>query len=266
MCLIAWNWQPASHTPLLLIANRDEFYARPTAPLHWWDDADILAGRDLQAGGTWLGVSRTGRLAALTNYRDPTAMRAEAPSRGELVSAYLQTDTSAMDYLTELAGRAGDYNPFNLLVFDGTSLLGLESRHAKVTTMHPGLGAVSNADFLTPWPKLTQLKDGLQSMLAQERPSDEQLLALLQNPSVAVDADLPATGIPLVFERALSAAFIATPDYGTRASSIVRFETDQILFLEQGFDARGRTDTRQFTTARRGMASLHRENGMPPTP
>ena len=249
MCLIAWNWQPASPTPLLLIANRDEFYARPTAPLHWWDDAAILAGRDLQAGGTWLGVSRTGRLAALTNYREPAAIRADAPSRGELVSAYLQTDTSAVDYLTELAGRASDYNPFNLLVFDGARLLGLQSRHAKVIALQPGLGAVSNADFLTPWPKLTQLKDGLQSLLAQEGPSDEQLLALLHNPCVAFDADLPATGIALEFERALSAAFIATPDYGTRASSIVRFEADHLTFLEQSFDAQGATGTRQLTTA-----------------
>ncbi|MHB8951320.1 MAG: NRDE family protein [Rhodoferax sp.] len=247
MCLIAWNWQPTSHTPLLLIANRDEFYARPTEPLQWWNEAGILAGRDLQAGGTWLGISRSGRLAALTNYRDPAAMRADAPSRGELVSAYLRSSTSAMDYLTELAGRAGDYNPFNLLVFDGTSLLGLESRHARVITLQPGLGAVSNADFLTPWPKLAQLKNGLQSLPAQERPSDEQLLALLHNPCVALDADLPATGIPLPFERALSAAFIAMPDYGTRASSIVRFEADKIVFLEQGFDAEGSTGTRQFT-------------------
>ncbi|WP_394757548.1 NRDE family protein [Rhodoferax sp.] len=254
MCLLAWNWQPASPTPLLLIANRDEYYARPTAPLHWWDDADILAGRDLQARGTWLGVSRTGRMAALTNYRDPAAMRADAPSRGELVSAYLQAETSALDYLTVLAGRAGAYNPFNLLVFDGSSLLGLESRHAKVVTLQPGIGAVSNADFLTPWPKLTQLKDSLQSLLTQDRPRDEQLLALLHNPNVAVDADLPTTGLSLEFERALSAAFITTPDYGTRASSIVRFETDRIVFLEQGFDVGGATGTRQLTTAWRRVA------------
>lgn len=260
MCLIAWNWQPASHTPLLLIANRDEYYARPTAPLHWWDDAGILAGRDLQAGGTWLGVSRTGRLAALTNYRDPVAMRAEAPSRGEIVSAYLQSDTSAIDYLTELAGRAGDYNPFNLLVFDGTRLLGLESRHAKVIAMHPGLGAVSNADFLTPWPKLANIKGGLQMLQGHQPPSDAQLLALLQNPSVAADADLPDTGIPLEFERALSAAFIALPDYGTRACSIVRFEKDQIVFLEQCFDANGAAGTRQLTTAWRREPSLRTDN------
>lgn len=248
MCLIAWNWQPDSPTPLLLIANRDEFYARPTAPLHWWQDADILAGRDLQAGGTWLGISRNGRLAALTNHRDPAIQRADAPSRGELVSAFLKSDTSAEDYLCTLAERAAHYNPFNLLVFDGVSLVGLESRHARVITLQPGIGAVSNADFLTPWPKLARLSGSLQTLLAQAQPSDAQLLALLHNPTLAADADLPATGIPLEFERALSAAFVALPDYGTRACSVVRFEAGQIAFLEQSFDAKGSAGIRQITT------------------
>jgi len=248
MCLIAWNWQPASPHPLLLIANRDEYYARPTLPLHWWQDAPILAGRDLQAGGTWLGISRTGRLAALTNHRDPANVRADAPSRGELVSAFLQADTSASDYLTGLLARAADYNPFNLLVFDGAHLLGLESRHARVMAMQPGIGAVSNADFLTPWPKLAHLSFSLQTLLAKAHPSDGQLLALLHNPRLAADADLPATGIPLEFERALSAAFIALPDYGTRACSVVRFEANTIEFLEQCFDAHGSTGSRQITT------------------
>lgn len=248
MCLIAWNWQPESPNPLLLIANRDEFYARPTAPLHWWHDAPILAGRDLQAGGTWLGISRTGRLAALTNHRDPATVKPDAPSRGELVSAFLQTDTSARDYLTELAGRAGNYNPFNLLVFDGTHLLGLESRHARILTMQPGIGAVSNADFLTPWPKLAHLSGSLQRLMAQQHPSDEQLLALLHNPRLAADADLPTTGIPLELERALSAAFVALPEYGTRACSVVRFEQDSVQFLEQGFNPGGVTHTEKITT------------------
>ncbi|MDO8318917.1 NRDE family protein [Rhodoferax sp.] len=247
MCLIAWNWQADSPNPLLLIANRDEFYARPTAALHWWQDAPILAGRDLQAGGTWLGVSRSGRLAALTNHRDPTRQRADAPSRGELVSAFLQADSSASDYLTELAGRADSYNPFNLLVFDGTRLMGLESRHAKVTAMQPGIGAVSNADFLTPWPKLANLSGSLQSLLAQAHPGDAQLLALLHDPSLAADADLPVTGIPMALERALSATFVALPDYGTRASSVVRVEAGSIAFLEQSFDAHGSTGSRQIT-------------------
>jgi len=248
MCLIAWNWQPGSPTPLLLIANRDEFYARPTLPLHGWQDAPIVAGRDLQAGGTWLGISRNGRLAALTNHRDPASLRTDAPSRGELVSAFLQADTRASDYLNALAGRADHYNPFNLLVFDGTQLMGLESRHARVITMPPGIGAVSNADFLTPWPKLTHLSASLQKLLAQAHPSDAQLLALLHNPRLAADADLPATGLPLELERALSAAFVALPDYGTRACSVVRFEADQVSFLEQGFDAKGVIHTEKITT------------------
>jgi len=133
-------------------------------------------------------------------------------------------------------------------VFDGTRLMGLESRHAKVITMQPGIGAVSNADFLTPWPKLSRLSASLQTLLAQAHPSDAELLALLHNPTLAADDDLPTTGIPLEFERALSAAFIALPDYGTRASSVVRFEADSIAFLEQSFDTNGSTGTRQATT------------------
>jgi uncharacterized protein with NRDE domain len=250
MCLIAWNWQPESPTPLLLIANRDEFYARPTKPLGWWEDADILAGRDLQAGGTWLGVSLSGRLAALTNHRDPVNVRTDAPSRGELVSGFLQADTPAADYLTALAEHAADYNPFNLLVFDGQDLMGLESRHAKVLPLQPGIGAVSNADFLTPWPKLATLKDGLQALLTKAQPSDAELLDLLHHRSVAADADLPATGISLALERVLSSAFIATPDYGTRACSVVRFGASRIQFLEQGFDAQGHIGTREFSFAR----------------
>jgi uncharacterized protein with NRDE domain len=248
MCLIAWHWQPASPTPLLLIANRDEYYARPTAPLAWWAEAPILAGRDLQAGGTWLGLSLSGRMAALTNHRDPANVRADAPSRGELVSSFLNAEMPAADYLAELAGRATNYNPFNLLLFDGQNLMALESRHARVLTLQPGFGAVSNADFLTPWPKLSTLKDSLESLLAQAHPSDAQLLALLQNPHIAPDHELPATGIPLVFERMLSSAFITSPDYGTRACSVVRFENTRIQFLEQGFDASGSLGARQFTT------------------
>ena len=255
MCLIAWNWQPASPTPLLLIANRDEFYARPTAPLAWWDDAGILAGRDLQAGGTWLGVSRTGRLAALTNHRDPANVRPDAPSRGELVRGFLQANTSAADYLTGLAGRAADYNPFNLLVCDGQNLMGLESRHAKVIALQPGIGAVSNADFLTPWPKLTTLKDSLQALLAQTHPSDTELLELLHHRGLAADADLPATGIPLALERVLSSAFIVTPDYGTRACSVVRLESNSVEFLEQSFGPQGHLETRKFTLAVAGRSS-----------
>ncbi|MDR3368551.1 NRDE family protein [Rhodoferax sp.] len=243
MCLIAWNWQPGSDSPLLLVANRDEFYARPTAALHHWEDAPILAGRDLQAGGTWLGVSRCGRMAALTNYRAPAMMRSDAPSRGELVSGFLRGDVSSSDYLGQLQGQAAQYNPFNLLVFDGTTLMGLQSRDARVLSMAPGVGAVSNADFHTPWPKLSQLQTGLQDLLLQRRTSDVQLMALLQDRSPAPDAELPATGVPLALERALSAVFVATPGYGTRASSLVRYEKNEIRFTERRFDVDGDAGT-----------------------
>ncbi len=239
MCLIAWNWQPGSDCPLLLVANRDEFYARPSAALHAWADAPIVAGRDLQAGGTWLGISRSRRMAALTNYRHPAMMRSDAPSRGELVSGFLQGDANAADYLSQLKARAGQYNPFNLLVFDGIHLMGLQSRDARLLCFAPGVGAVSNADFHTPWPKLGQLTSGLQSLLSHGPATDEQLLALLHDSSPATDAELPSTGIPLALERVLSATFIATPDYGTRACSVLRYTKHQIDFSEHSFDAQG---------------------------
>jgi len=249
MCLIAWHWQPDSTHRLLLVANRDEFYARPTAPLHAWAETNILAGRDLQAGGTWLGVSRSGRLAALTNHRDPTQQRADAPSRGELVSGFLRSDLSAEAYLRELRQHATDYNPFNLLVYDGRHLVGLESRHARVLSLPEGVDAVSNADFQTSWPKLNGLTKGLQQQLDQGQPSDAELLTLLQDRRIAADADLPATGVPLPLERALSAVFVTLPDYGTRASSVVRLGVDQVEFTEQGFDASGPLQTQHLRAA-----------------
>ncbi|OGB32815.1 MAG: hypothetical protein A3F78_14420 [Burkholderiales bacterium RIFCSPLOWO2_12_FULL_61_40] len=239
MCLIAWNWQPASATSLLLLANRDEFYHRAASPLHWWEGGQLLAGQDLQAGGTWLGVSRSGRLAALTNYRQPTPASTGTPSRGELVANFLDSETGAAQFLHTLASRANAYNPFNLLVFDGVQLMGLESRHARVLEMPTGVGAVSNADFQTPWPKVTQLKKGLQSCLDQHRTNADHLMALLQDPTQPPDALLPHTGIPLPLERALSAAFIATPHYGTRASSLVRLHRSHAEFFENSYDAGG---------------------------
>jgi uncharacterized protein with NRDE domain len=237
MCLIAWNWQPDSDTPLLLIGNRDEFYARPTQTLHWWDSGHILAGRDLQAGGTWLGVNRKGQLAALTNYRSPPMPG--APSRGELVAEFLNGSASAADYLALLAARCADYAPFNLLVYDGQCLMGLESRAAKVLTMSPGVGAVSNADFQTPWPKLALLKNGLTQAVNMHTTSHAVLTGLLHHAIPAADADLPRTGLPLERERALSSAFIATPDYGTRTCSVVRIARDKVVFTQDNFGPTG---------------------------
>lgn len=239
MCLIAWDWQPASDLPLLLLANRDEFYARNALPLHWWPGNTVLAGRDLQGGGTWLGLGRNGRLAALTNHRLPTPARANVPSRGELVTRFLLDEGDAAHYLQQLLPRAGDYNPFNLLVFDGVQLLGLESRTGTVLSLPPGIGGVSNADFQTPWPKLERLKQGLQTQVNRQSLSTPELLPLLQDRTLAPDAQLPHTGIPHAMERALSAAFIATPAYGTRACSVVKIHRNHAEFTEQSHNAAG---------------------------
>jgi uncharacterized protein with NRDE domain len=243
MCLIAWNWQPGSATPLLLVGNRDEFYVRPTEPLHHWPNTHIRAGRDVQAGGTWLGVASTEaggvRLAALTNYRSALPPSQTAPSRGELVANFLQSNLSAEVHLKGLQPLASTYNPFNLLVFDGHTLLGLESRSARIVTLQPGIGAVSNANFHTPWPKLRQLTARLAANVERGETADEQLWPLLQSRTAATDAALPHTGVPLPLERALSPVFIATPGYGTRASSIVRVEKNAVQFSEQRFGADG---------------------------
>lgn len=261
MCLIAWNWQPSSAMPLLLVANRDEFYARPARVLQWWDGGHILAGKDMQAGGTWLGLTRTGRLAALTNYRDfsgagkasqlAAELQGDAPSRGELVTEFLNSDLSALGYLQRLASRVRHYNAFNLLVFDGTQLLGLQSRRAEIIEMHPGIGAVSNADFHSPWPKLTWLRDELENHIASGNADSfadgtadtEALLSTLKNDTIAPDDTLPQTGLPVARERALSAAFIASPDYGTRASSVVHIGHTQAEFVERSFDFQGELGT-----------------------
>ncbi|MBV8659928.1 MAG: NRDE family protein [Burkholderiales bacterium] len=228
MCLIAFSWQPDHDTPLVVVANRDEFHARPTAPLAWWPDAPILAGRDLKGGGTWMGVTRSGRFAALTNYRDPARQLADAPSRGALVVDFLASDTSASAYIAALHEKAPAYNDFNLLVFDGNRLLGYESRHDCTLRFGRGIHAVSNARFDTPWPKVDALKAGLPDALHD----DAALFALLANDQTAPDERLPKTGVSLEWERALSAAQIKTPTYGTRSSSVLRLGRKTVVFEE----------------------------------
>ena len=241
MCLIAWRWQPADTTPLVLLANRDEFYARPTRALTQWPDSPVMAGQDLEGGGTWLGATASGRVAALTNYRDPALMAAGRPSRGALVQSFLQSSLSAEAFLMELQRYAGQYNPFNLLVYDGQTLAGCESRGEsfEAILLSPGVGCLSNGAFDSAWPKVTQLRDALTSALSENETTDQQLLALLDNREVAPDGLLPQTGIPLDLERALSAAFITLPSYGTRASTIVRVHQGSVYMLERSFESGG---------------------------
>ena len=249
MCLLAFQWQPDAPAPLTIAANRDEFYARPTTALHAWDDGHTVAGQDLQGGGTWLGVHRpSGRLAALTNVRDPAALRADAPSRGGIVTAFLDSSLCAEDFAQQLAGRSDAFNAFNLLLFDGQHVVAFESRQRRHFQPAPGVWAVSNADFNTPWPKLVRLRSGLARALhthqAAQSPSmspalEADLWPLLADTRVAADADLPATGVSLELERTLSAAFICTPHYGTRASTLVHCARNRVQIIERSFGAGG---------------------------
>ena len=250
MCLIVFDWRPdALDGPLFtLAANRDEFFRRTAQPIGWWDDArGVLAGRDLVGGGTWLGMSRDGRFAALTNYRAPHEMRADAPTRGTLVSDWLvggnaaangggngnhNRSDSAAEHETPLAylqrvARTGDiYNGFNLLVGDWTRReLAWYCNRANLAPalLAPGTHGISNAILDTAWPKLVKKRGELGALLARNAmPPLERLIDLMRDPRVAPDAELPSTGIPLERERALSAAFIETPEYGTRGTTALR--------------------------------------------
>lgn len=227
MCLILFAYRSHPQYRLLVAANRDEFYARPTAPMAFWEEApDVLAGRDLAAGGTWLGVTRQGRFAAITNYRDPRNVRPDAPSRGALVSRYLQSQEPAWDYLNRLIPKAGDYNGFNLLLGDNGGLYYYSNQAGAPRRLSPGLYGLSNHLLDTPWPKVERGRQRLGNLLEQHPdPSPAALLELLTDRTPAPEEALPRTGVSLDWERILSPMFIASPDYGTRSSTVVRLAT-----------------------------------------
>lgn len=223
MCLIVFAWKVIPACPLILAANRDEFFERPTQAASWWEDApQVYAGRDLQAGGTWLGTSKQGRFAALTNIRNGSAPRSEARSRGELVANFLRGDMTAQDYLQTMKMSAGEYNGFNLLFGDATSAYWF-SNHPdhEAQALEPGIYGLSNGVLDTPWPKVLRAKAQFASLLCQGAP-DEAYFDMLADTTPASDGRLPDTGVSLEWERLLSPICIESPAYGTRASTLLR--------------------------------------------
>jgi len=214
MCLILFAWEHHPRYRLVVAANRDEFYARPTAPAGWWADAPrVLAGRDLREGGTWLGVTRDGRFAAVTNVREPQSYRVGAPSRGHLVGNFLAGRAPALAYLAGLMPMAPAFNGFNVLVCDGATLAWFSNRGSGARTLPPGVYGVSNALLDTPWPKVVLGKDDLRQALAgPDDALEARLFATLARRDPAPAAELPSTGVGDERERALSSAFIATPN------------------------------------------------------
>ena len=223
-----------------MAGNRDEFYARPTLPAAFWSDyPSILAGRDLEKGGTWLGVTTSGRLAALTNYRDPPARKASPKSRGHLVSGFLACTASPEEYLSDIAKTAGEYDDFNLIVADGSVCASLSSRDRTPGILQPGIYGLSNHVLNTPWPKVVRAVTAFSELLAT-RPQPSKLFAMLADSTPAPDFELPQTGVSLEWERRLSPIFIASPGYGTRASTVVLFERNgDIRFHERSFGENG---------------------------
>lgn len=240
MCLILIAWQVHPDYPLVLAANRDEFYRRPAAPAQWWPEpAELLAGRDLQAGGTWLGVTRHGAFAALTNFRDPASQRAAAPSRGRLVPEILDRTRPPAERLARLQAEGPRYNGFNLLWGEDGELRVYESVPARTQQLGPGIYGLSNHLLDTPWPKVEHAKSRLAAALAA-LPDEQALMALLRDDAPAPDEQLPRTGVSLAWERLLSSAFIHAPDYGTRCSSLLTLSRQGTArFQEQSWDARG---------------------------
>lgn len=234
MCLIALAWRARRDMPLVVAANRDEWRERPAKAAHWWPERpELLAGRDLQAGGTWMGITRGGRFAAVTNFRDPSDKRSTARSRGTLVTEFLVGHETPARFLSNLSARASDYNGFNLIVGDGASLFYFGSREGQPRAIEPGVHAISNHVLDEPWPKVIAAQVAMDEALADRDPISA-LFTMLSDPGRAEDEDLPSTGVGIEWERRLSAALIAGADYGTRASTVLAITSNgEVMFEER---------------------------------
>lgn len=239
MCLLLIAVEAHPEYRLILAGNRDEFYERPTAPAAWWENGSgILAGKDLRAGGTWLGVTRTGRVAALTNYRDPSLMLPDSPSRGELVTGFLKARSSPGEHLEALSERASGYNGFNLVAGDERGIFWYSNRGGEVRRLGPGIHGLSNHLLDTPWPKVEKSKHALRRILEAGKDLDpEALFSMMRDESLAPDNALPDTGVGLEWERILSAIFIRSPEYGTRSTTLFFLDRRGVAtFYERTYD------------------------------
>ncbi len=237
MCLILVAWQAHADYPLVVAANRDEFFSRPSAPATFWPDApQVLAGRDLEAGGTWLGISRQQRFAALTNYREGGRQLASARSRGALVADFLTGNAHPAAYLSAVAAHAGEYNGFNLLVADEAQLGYCTNRgDGRVRWLGPGIHGLSNHLLDTPWPKLASARAAFAAALTT-LPAPAAFFDLLADQEIVADSHLPETGVPVEWERILSAIFVTSENYGTRASTVlIRHRDGQTTLFERSF-------------------------------
>jgi uncharacterized protein with NRDE domain len=236
MCLavIAWNTHP--RWKLVVVANRDEYHGRPATAMRPWDQMpSVLAGRDIRAGGTWLGVRPDGRFALLTNYRDPTNLKPTAPSRGKLVENFLLEDSEAVPYLNGLSPTQSSYNGFNLLVSDSRCLAYASNRTEPFSQpIASGVYGLSNALLNTPWPKTQKTVNAIRQLLTlQANATPEDFIAVMRDTNPVSDDLLPSTGIGLDRERLLATPFIISPSYGTRCTTLILQDADRCIWVQE---------------------------------
>jgi uncharacterized protein with NRDE domain len=240
MCLCLFAINESDEFPFILIANRDEYRKRPAAKAAFWDDnSDILAGRDLEGMGTWLGTNKSGKIAFLTNYRHPDFFNRKGPTRGKLVSSFLTSDIDAESYLNGIE-KPEVYNGFNLVVGTAEKLFFYSNVENKIKPIDSGIHGLSNAFLDTSWPKVDDGKTKLKAAIDSSSLSSDSLFSILHDGSFAKEEELPQTGIGPEFEKVLSAKFINTPDYGTVCSTVIKMDRNGTCFFEERtFDAIG---------------------------
>jgi uncharacterized protein with NRDE domain len=250
MCLIIVSYKVHPDYPLVIAANRDESYQRPTRLAQFWEsDPSILAGQDIEKGGTWLGMSKYGRIAAVTNYRDSIKAKVDSISRGLLVSDYLRYQNVSADYLELCISKLIDFDGFNLLLGDVDGLYFLSSREKTYTQLEAGIYGISNGDFDSNWPKVGRAKQYLQELFETEQPDiHDALLTMLTDKNLPDDESLPDTGIGLEWERILAPIFIKAKEYGTRSSTVLTIDNNnKVRFSERSYNSQGKIEnTRQY--------------------
>lgn len=247
MCLILFSYEQHSTYRLILAANRDESYDRPTAPAAFWEGDQILAGRDLEAGGTWMGVTRTGRWAAVTNFRDFTEpVKTEAPSRGRLVTRFLNSSSPPAVFAAQLKEEADRYNGFSLLLGTPDAIAYFSNRDNQVKQVGAGLYGLSNHLLDTDWPKVERGKQALSEVMEARQIDPDELLDILADRRVPSDEKLPNTGLDLERERMVAPIFIESAGYGTRSSTVLLISrTGQVTFVERSYGM-DEEETRRF--------------------
>lgn len=234
MCLITFAYEKHPKYRLIVVANRDEFYNRPTAAANWWNEhPNLLAGKDLKGMGTWLGVTKNGRFSALTNYRDGFSEKPNAPSRGDLVKDFLLSQYETTEYLANIQPSAEQYNGYNLLTFDGVNLGYFSNKIEQPRILEKGVYGLSNGILDTPWQKLNYAVEGLEKLLDAADFSIENAFEMMRNRTIAPDEKLPNTNVPIEWERTLSAMYIETPNYGTRCTTVLLLDYDGNIHFEE---------------------------------